>query len=94
MLGTCSLVVLLLTLVPQNFAKPLFIIPRPGLDSTSFRNNPAIRPLNMLDSDITLLRLANRNVPDLPESFSPLTEERYLLANGIRAMDGRGPLYY
>ncbi|KJH51978.1 hypothetical protein DICVIV_01869 [Dictyocaulus viviparus] len=86
---------LLFGLITQNFAKPLFILRRLGSSSTSFNDNPAIRPLNLMDSQekdtkvkleilfqhTQLLRLITRNLPDLPESYSTSASQLLFVGN-------------
>ncbi|EYC01255.1 hypothetical protein Y032_0109g98 [Ancylostoma ceylanicum] len=87
---TVSVVVLLGIILPHIVAS-FFIIRKLTSASTSYHDNPSISPLNLMNSNAAILRLTSRNMPDLPESFSP-SVKRFSFSNSpYEAMVGRLP---
>ncbi|KAK6732923.1 hypothetical protein RB195_016978 [Necator americanus] len=86
--------VLFLCVALPNIVAPFFIVRRLTSTSTSYHDNPAISPLNIMDSNPAFLRLTSRNMPDLPESFSSSAKRFSFSGNPYDAVIGRLPYYF
>ncbi|WKX96660.1 hypothetical protein Q1695_012807 [Nippostrongylus brasiliensis] len=92
---TCIRTLMILSLMLlafPTFVVPLFIIRK--LSTTTYHDNPAISPLNIMNTNPTFLRMDARRLPDLPESYSPSEKRFYFSDSSLQAMRGRYPMFY
>ncbi|KAK5979089.1 hypothetical protein GCK32_014668 [Trichostrongylus colubriformis] len=84
----------LLLLVFTTSVTPFFIVRKLSSGSTSYHDNPAISPLNLMTLNDAILRLTQRRTPDLPESFSPSAKRFSFTDSSLKAASGRYPTFF